>query len=57
MLMRLVLVLRAEAAGLAEENREDIKPLFMTYMPEMYNNQSDCAITVSILAKLVFQSI
>jgi len=32
-----------EAAGLAEEDREDIKPLVVLYMPKMYNNQPDCA--------------
>ena len=49
MLMRLDLVLTTEAvgpmvtgeaAGLAEEDREDIKPLVVLYMPEMYNNQT-----------------
>ena len=48
MLIWLALVLRAaavglrvtgEAAGLAEEDRKDIKPLVMIYTPEMYNNQ------------------
>ena len=34
-----------EAAGLAEEDREDIKPLVMIYMPEMYNNQAHCYFT------------
>ncbi len=34
-----------EAAGLAEEDREDIKPLVMTYILEMYNNQAYCYLT------------
>ena len=39
MLMRLDLALITEAAGLAEEDREEAKPLVMIYMPKMYNNQ------------------
>jgi len=31
-----------EAAGLAGEDREDIKPLVIIYMPKMYNNQPVC---------------
>jgi len=34
MLMRLDLALMTEAAGLAEEEREDIKPLVIIYMPK-----------------------
>ncbi len=49
MLMRLDLALiteaagrmvTGEAAGLAGEDRGDIKPLVMVYMPEMYNNKA-----------------
>jgi len=51
MLMRLDLALitevagrmvAGEAAGLAEEDREEAKPLVMIYMTEMYNKQPDC---------------
>ena len=39
MLMRLALVLRGETAGLAEEDREDIKLLVIIYyILEMCNN-------------------
>jgi len=53
MLMRLDLALMTEAAGrmvtgeaagLAEEDREDIKLLVMIYILEMCNNQPECAI-------------
>ena len=53
MLMRLALVLRAEAVGftmtgevvgLEEEDREEAKPLVRLYMPEMYNIKPNCAV-------------
>ena len=39
MLMQLDLALITEAAGLAKEDREDIKLLVITYILEMCNNQ------------------
>lgn len=39
MLMRLDLAKITEAAGLAEEDREDIKLLVMFYILELCNNQ------------------
>ncbi len=55
MLMRLDLALMTEAAGrmvageaagLAEEDREDIKLLVMIYILGMCNNQPDCLIVI-----------
>lgn len=43
MLMRLALVLRGEAAGLAEEDREDTKLIVMVSVLEMCNNQPFCS--------------